>query len=309
MLCPYCLRNIANVPKCPQNDCNQDIPPMYREAYSRWRQPAILSTVGFSGHGKTVYLAAMLHQLGKRLPRIWPGFFRQGLDMNAINNVKENLALLEEGKLPESTRKNFPKPSLHKLANMPHFKERQLAIYDASGEAFEADLDTEAHAHFVKNARAVLFLVSLVDLEKPEDENLYRLLQTYILSMKRMKGELHKQHLVVVFSKADLLQPRLGDYPEVLSYLEKDDDAEIRDVRRYMQRMEGISQQLAQFLRTDLQADQFLNMATDKKQKHFQGISFCAVSALGSAPIGMTLSEAMRPKRVIDPLLWVLEKS
>ncbi len=309
MLCPYCLRDITNTAQCPHKNCNQEIPPLYRDGYSRWRPPVILSTVGFSGHGKTVYLAAMLHQLGKRLPRVWSGFFRQGLDMEAINTVRDNLALLEQGDLPESTRRNFPKPSLHRLVNMPKHNERQLMIYDPPGEAFEADLSTEKYAHFVKNAKTVLFLISLAELEKPEDENMYRLLQTYILSMKRMKGNLQQQHLVVVFTKADMLQERLRNYPEVLAYLEQEDEKEIRDIKRYVQRMAKISQQLEQYLRVELQADQFLNMATDKKQKHFQSISFCAVSALGSAPSGGKLSEAMQPKRVIDPLLWVLEKS
>jgi hypothetical protein len=241
------------------------------------------------------------------MTRSWAGFYRQGLDMDSIDTVKTNLRMLERGSLPESTRRNFPRPSLHKLANMPKYKNRCLAIYDPPGEAFEEDLRVEEFAGFVTQARTVLFLVSLVDLEEPLAGDLYRLLEVYTLGMVRLRADTRRQRLVVVFTKADwLLGERFfGKRPEVVAYLQRNDQAEIRDIKRYLDGMERVSAELADFAANGLGAQNFINLANDK----FKSLSFSAVSALGSPPEGDRLSEAMQPRRVLDPLLWVLEKS
>lgn len=55
MLCPYCLRQTVP-PTC--DNCKEALHPLYS---NRSENPAILSAVGFSGHGKTVYLARLPH--------------------------------------------------------------------------------------------------------------------------------------------------------------------------------------------------------------------------------------------------------
>ena len=64
MLCPYCLEN-TSPPTC--GSCKEPLPPLY---VSRNGNPAILSAVGFSGHGKTVYLAVRLSGTRKRDRRL-----------------------------------------------------------------------------------------------------------------------------------------------------------------------------------------------------------------------------------------------
>ncbi len=142
---------------------------------------------------------------------------------------------------------------------------------------------------------------------QPLSVEMHRLLEVYTLGMNRLKAKLRNQHLVVVYTKADwLLGERfLGRHPGVVEYLQQSRPAEINDLKRYMAGMLQISNDLASFTINDLHADNFMNLA----RAQFKSISFCATSALGSPPENHKLSEIMQPRRVVDPLLWVLDKT
>jgi hypothetical protein len=305
MLCPYCLENISKKSACPQ--CKTAMPAKYMQMYSKLRPPVFLSAVGFRAHGKTVFLASLLHTLDTRLTRAWKGFYRQGLDQNTINTIKDNLALLEKGTLPQATQRNFPRPSINLLAKMPKFNNKTLVAYDAAGEIFEEDASIQEYASYLAHARTVMFLVSLVDLEDPLPADLHRLLEIYTLGMSRMGARTQKQHLVVGYTKADLLldEKFFGKQDKLVNYLMHNEQEEIKDMKNYLGKMEGISQDLAEFTRDRLGAVNFSNLA----QNGFRSVSYCAASALGSPPEDGKLSEAMQPRRVVDPLFWVLLRS
>jgi hypothetical protein len=305
MLCPYCLQNTSDRESTCKN-CKEPLPPMYVQRHGAFsRSPAILSAVGFSGHGKTVYLAAMLHELEKSLTRVWPRFYRQALDIDSVKNVQANLALLRKGDLPESTRRNFPRPSVHALIDMPYIGSRDLLIYDPPGEAFNSDEGMERYAHFVQRSRVVLFLVSLIDLEEPKADDLFRLLNTYALGMAKMKAKTRDQHLIVAYTKADQLKALLGTHPIALQHLNSADYAPLADPRKYLAQLRAVSQDLETLTEQDLAARNFINLT----RKDFKSAAYCAVTALGQAPEGGHLAAGIMPRRVIDPLLWVLDKS
>jgi hypothetical protein len=264
-----------------------------------------MSIVGFSGHGKTVYLASLLHVIQRYLPEYWPGFFRQGLDMFTIDTVRSNLQCLENFELPSKTRRNFPRPCLQLFSKMHKYNNREVIFYDPPGEAFEVDADVEKYASFVKQAKTVLFIVSLKDLPDPLPSEMHRLLEIYTIGMARLKANMSKQHLVVVFTKADDLQDEryFGKFPDILQYLESSERANLNDLDKYLTNMRIISRNLQYIVRNHLRAEPFVNLANAS----FKSVNYSVVSALGCPPNGDKLSEAMRPKRVIDPFLWVLE--
>ncbi len=219
--------------------------------------------------------------------------------------MQQNLTLLQQGTLPESTRRNFPRPSIHLLSDIPQFGSRHLLMYDPPGEAFETDLGIEKYAHFVQRAKVVLFLVSLPDLPAPQGSELHRLLETYVLGMTRMKAKTRSQHLVVVFTKADRLKAELSRCPTALEHLNTSAPAALGTPKKYLDRLKLISGELAKFTENDLAARSFIRLV----QKEFRGVSYCAVSALGSPPEDGHLTTAMEPRGVVDPLIWVLDKS
>jgi hypothetical protein len=70
--------------------------------------------------------------------------------------------------------------------------------------------------------------------------------------------------------------------------------------------MHRISSQLRSFTGEDLRARQFLSLASDR----FASVEFSIVSALGAAP-GQDghLGVKIKPRRILDPLLWTLERA
>ena len=315
MLCPFCLTRLQQrVSQC--GACSRQLPPEYVKAHSGWlrKSPAIVSVIGFSGHGKTVYLASLFYALQKLVPNAWSGFSRQGLTLKTLKTLYHNLDLLKSGELPHATEPVFPEPNIDRLYKIPQYGDRTLLVYDPPGEAFELDEEEylQRFAGFVKHSRCALFLVSLKDMmgafETPDAvaDEMHRLLETYNVGMTNMGAPEKAQHLIVVYTKGDLLPSTFEDLPdEITGYLERDEIEALRDLRSYSQGMKRSSGLLHEFSRNTLNASGFLYNA----ERHFKTVEFCAVSALGSPPVGDRLSERIAPRRVIDPLLWVLQKS
>lgn len=302
MFCPFCLHN-TNTEKC--SNCGEVLPPLYLQTHKSVKKKAIFSAVGFSGHGKTVYLATLFSEMNNRLPNIWPGFFRQGLNLDSVNTVNENVKMLEKGNLPDSTRLNFPKPSIHTLKPIPHYKSANLIIYDPPGEAFDSDTGIESYAHFVKNVSCVVFLVSIADLEEPKNLEINRLLEIYYLGLGKLTAKPKKQHLIVALTKADLLIDLFENYPAVIDHLSQPDLSALKNPREYSRKLQVVSTEIEKFFIEELKATSFISMAKNR----FCSVNYCVVSALGNAPEDGHLSGKIQPAAVIDPLVWVLEKN
>jgi len=188
---------------------------------------------------------------------------------------------------------------------MPKYGTRDLLIYDPPGEAFDTDIGIERFAHFVQRAKVVLFLVSLVDLQKPKEVDLHRLLETYTLGMARMKAKTKRQHLIVTYTKADLLREEFKQYPLILEHLNDTNLEKLAKPRKYFRELRTVSKVILDYTEQQLGARNFIHLIANE----FKSAEYCVVSALGAPPEGEHLATAMEPRCVIDPLLWVLEKS
>lgn len=310
IFCPYCLSRVPKAATCVNEDCQEKLHPLYRENSHAGDIPLLVSVVGFSGHGKTVYLASLLHAMSNQLPSVWNKFFRRSLDQNAIDNLRRNMSILNEGKLPDSTRLNFPKPSIHQLLNMQRFGTRTVALYDPPGEAFETGERIEKYASFIARSKAVFFLVSLEDLDASYGDEMARLLETYTLGLTALAEKRQPQHLIVVFTKADaLIDTAFADLPELIDYLDQDEPMQLANLTTYAQKIQQVSEMLRDVLVTKMSASNFIHYA----EAQFKSVTYTAVSALGSPPIlneegDAELSVAMQPRRVLDPLLVAMEK-
>jgi hypothetical protein len=128
MLGPFCLADVKFKPKrlsgspaslylC--SDCKEQAPALYVQDYPKYR-PVVVSAVGFRQHGKTVYFAALFYTLKKlTLARDWPDFFTMGLNEDSLDTVYGNARPLEGGALPDSTPKNFPRPTMIRAEGVP----------------------------------------------------------------------------------------------------------------------------------------------------------------------------------------------
>lgn len=342
MFCPYCVREVTfrltaagpsgvsdaptpagaapppaasgdsrdSVYRCPE--CNEVIPPMYVRDYRKC-PPVVGNFVGFTGHGKTVLLASLLHELrGDRLARAWRPFHSLALDDPSLQTVLNNMAKLQQGVLPEATVVgNFTRPTLLRLANVPALGSSTLCFYDVGGEVFSSGQRIGQYARFLSQAKTVLFLVSLSTLAQQYpslSDGLHHLLGAYVLGLNNsLHGDTRSQHLVVVYTKADeLVGSYLASRPVLQEYIRHEDPNELRDPKKYLTRVFAVSQELHRFTEDELKAHLFLNTAQDS----FASVSFAIVSALGASPDTAKgrLTTQIAPRRVMDPLMLMMLK-
>ena len=314
MVCPFCLKTkIAfnknkpvgggtSVHTCPH--CGEPVPGLYVRDYRSYR-PVVVNAVGFRQHGKTLYFGALFYVLKKlSLAEHWPDFFTLGLNEDSLNTVYENVAMLEKGILPDSTPKNFPRPTMLRVHGIPLHPDRTLLFFDTGGECFERPSQLVRFAGFVRRARTVLFLVSLPDMDDPAKE-MHKLLNTYVVGMGELGGVTREQNLVVVYTKADALIKYLDGWEFLTDYLTHGSLEELADQDHYVRRLHTASERLKKFTRDRLQAAEFLNAA----RVNFKAVKYTMISALGAKPDGNRLPVEIVPRRVLDPLLWMMEKS
>ncbi len=311
MLCPFCLKEgtITKIEERgrPYYVCSEHAEPKIPITYAEnTKIPRdVISAIGFSGHGKTAYFASLFSSLDE-LARVWPGFCTFPVDEQSLITVHENVKLLKGGILPSATPKNFPIPTIVQFSGMPKFKDRFLIFYDTGGESYERASRLINNANFVKRSQTAIFFMSLHDLEYNTQE-MHRLLTVYIQGLKELGGNPKEQHLLVVLTKGDLLASKLESHEQVWDYLTNGDVNNVRysDIKSQMADMKKISKLLKEFLRDDIGASNFIALG----ERSFRNIEISIISALGSAPKGDRLDISATPKRIFDPMLWVMNNS
>jgi len=312
MLCPFCLSEHKQFQKetigytC--SNCKEAVPTKYVIDYYKF-SPVVLSTIGFRGHGKTVYLASLFHTLRRMdLHTHWPDFYTMALNDHSLDTLDENLKILADGYLPDSTPKNFPTPTVVQVGKIPFQADSTLLCYDTGGESFEKVTQIGKYASFIRRSQTVLFLLSLPDLGTTASERvnqMERLLTVYINGISELGGETNIQHLVIVYTKADeWVQSLPAEYNELNEYLSLGTVEGLSNHKNYMQRLYKISQRLQSLTSNHLKAGSFLSIA----KANFASLRFAIISALGSSPVDGELSAQMTPRRVLDPLFWIMEK-
>ena len=321
--CPMCLCETTEFQKviqtnmvayvCPE--CTEPVPTLYVREYEAY-PPINTSAIGFSGHGKTVYFASLFSLLkNPTIFNAWRRLYTLALNEESLDTVYTNMRLLEEGGLPLPTQRIFPQPTMVRIDGIPGLRPHTLVCYDTSGEAFERTATLTKYARYVARANSVMLFISLYDLikqssekkEKPADM-LSKLLNTYKIGMASLDGDTMAQHLIVVFSKADVLGARLAGtrWQQLSTFINSGSYESISDVRAYVAELLGNSKLLEDLICAELGAFGFVNMA-----KHdFASVEFCMVSALGAPPSKDNhLSMKIVPRRVLDPLILQSAKS
>ncbi|HEY9282208.1 MAG TPA: SUMF1/EgtB/PvdO family nonheme iron enzyme, partial [Pyrinomonadaceae bacterium] len=304
MICPYCVEEIpANSQQ--HHGCREiadkKFPPFYLDFHAAEgsAEPVVLSVVGFTGHGKTVYLCALFDYLDKHLTYIWRErkFFNHVLDQESLSRLNFNRRMLRHGELPPPTiGQSFPRPGIFRLTNMPRPPEGNglpplvdttVLIYDPPGEAFATEDSIVKIAGFVKRSSCVLFLIDLTALGESIADEMALLLDTYVLGMRRMGIGKGSQHLIVVYTKSDEMQvsvPEFADFlgqePGLRDYLNEERPETLPDPLAHLKQLEVISRLLEAFTWSELNAGRFINVAKD----WFASVSYTVVSSLGAAP-------------------------
>ena len=318
MLCPFCLGGVVFEQRSEKrrngyvrtyfacSQCEESVPRMYVDDYHRY-PPVVVSSVGFTQHGKTVYFSSLFYLLRHLdLATRWPGFSTLCLNDDSLETVWQCVRGLREGHLPDATPKMFPSPTILRLEGFRGQRDCTLIMYDTAGESFRRPQQLVQYARFVERANTVLFFVSLPRLSKERDaveDALYELLETYIVGVRELGAREKWQRLVVVFTMGDVIGEALGKdwswFREALIAPRPGDEVQSKHISTSGE----ISSRLCQFTCRALSAHNFHNLASG----FFRETTYCLVSALGAPPTGdNSMATCVVPRRVLDPLVHVI---
>lgn len=308
MRCPFCLNDVVSfleekdasgrpVLVCPDATCREaGVPLLYVQEYDQYHSIPF-SIVGLRGHGKSVFVSSLFHEF-ERLGERWPGFYSGPLDEESMREIRQRLVDLAGGKLPEATRSVFPRAHVMRLDSIPRVGGCHLMMFDTSGEAFRDVNGIMAYGRYVRRSPSVVWLISLEDLNAPEELNDF--LTVYLQALAEMSAQPSKQELVVVLTKGDLLlkSEKLPPLPESAQQFLLEHELDPRGDSWL--RLETVSDDLREFLARS-GYHQFVNRAV----KAFAAVRFSVISAQGTADSGGSLEVGLMPRGVLAPLFWL----
>jgi len=317
--CPYCLSETRAELKpgtgycCPE--CQEALP---RDYVDRSNSRARIGLVGFTGHGKTVYLTSLFYTLRVLSNRdIWRNFSWRTCDDHTHKIKYSDVRKFENSKLPQSTPENFPRPALIHLQNVPSMGDIFLTFYDTAGRVYESTEKITDMGRFVAHADTVFFLISLsesglgnCDMADVSFE-MERLLDIYIRGVyEKMHVDLSdNQEMVVLLTKADEIDILPEDLHNLLNrsscnwWISDGSggmESKLRDLDNY-------SDRIRKWLRSE-GCGGFVNLA----ENNFKGVKYTLISSTGASPMGDTLVtklEPEHPKGVINPLVFAMRSA
>ena len=267
--------------------------------------------VGYTGHGKTVYITSLFYQL-QALDAFWDNYYFETLDDFTHDIMFEKVLELKKGNLFSGTPINFPEPAFIRFNNMPTLGTQIVSMYDIGGGVFDnLDLMTQK-GRYLAHSDTIFFIMSLIEEDIYYDWNMrtMKLLDRYIhVVYSRFGANLSKkQNIVFVFTKSDELAKDEGERSlsyEAADYFRNGTIEQFHNFDEYsFDQIRHNSDNIETWLRSN-DCNGFINLA----KNHFRSVNFVLTSALGDAPIKNKLVKELSPldpKCVLDPFLWAL---
>ena len=312
--CPHCLAKIvyrSSIRTCPNNECNEIIPPLYQENYSS-HPPLFIPIIGWSNVGKTVYLNSLSIMLS-HLSKMFSNYFVTPANEVSLQMFRNSNEFIKTGRLPAVTQLTPQDAVIFLLSKLPRWKSRSLVFRDCAGEVFNSfDINIDFTPYLPHSSIAMMFF-SLTD----NDQNIGidMLLNRYIhtLFMLEKSPREFPRNVIVVVTKGDLIE----DMPSSIKHYlvndpiwvrlnkSKPDFISISDLENYLQIMNNINEEIRKWFASFPSGSNFINMA------NFYNINlkFSIISSTGQEINTDEVIPMITPQRVLDPLFWALETS
>ncbi len=305
------------------------------------RKSIIISVIGDTYSGKTVFLTVLLKELASGNNKFETSLSYIGKDLSPKETLyAARRKLYEERKLPESTQTGTMLPPFLFNCKYKRFNERKqlieedidIAIYDIAGENCRDEGKMEALAPNVKNSDGIIFLLNPMALSDVSDY--YRHIGTHsgetsTYSQEMVLEAIHNAitgssiekceiPLALVVSKTDNLWKEEVN----LDFFTRNPQSPMLKRNFQFEKHAGYFDKIEE-LNISNSVKDFLN-STDAKSfvnfigSNFKNQSYFAVSALGNEPniyideservIGI-IEKSIRPFRILEPLYWILCKN
>ena len=295
------------------NVVNKEIPADFLNG-----QSFSVALLGAKASGKSNYIGVLINEIRKKMS----SSFNCTLSLAASEESREYYddhyykPLFKNGRVVDATSQDDIPPLIFPLRFMDSknriTKVAALSFYDTAGENLDSTDQMLITNQYISNANGIILLLDPLQVpairEKLEGkiplpaqntdvvEVLSRIVQN-IRDVKNIKGTI-KTPLALVFTKLDALEQF-----DVLK-----EDSCLREESEHLKR--GL------FVRTDFESvniemqdllENWLDAELVQQMKNFEKYAFFGISSLGGVPNGTKLAnEAIKPKRVLDPLLWLL---
>ena len=302
--------NVTTKRLCPF--CHNDIPQSAGFAPS-----TIISVVGATQAGKSVFLTSLIHTLKTITPRNFPVFCTPITnEMGRKFKQEYEEPLVENGILLSPTQKEYQQePFIFTFSFADGTKpEINIAFFDVAGEGMVDTEYMDIYAANIRNSSGILFLVDpvqfrsigrKVQLKNNADYDAGQMTEPTDVLSGLVEDYIYKQGsgvsdipTAVVLTKTDLLEALRGD-----------DDYISPNSKMFSSYTHREFFNITEFEKIDDEVDSLIaNVDPNFRnalRRRFSKLGFFAVSALGSKPDGGRVS-SFAPVRVDEPFLWIL---
>ena len=281
-----------------------------------------IALLGASASGKSNYIGVLINEIRKKMT----GNFNCTLSISSSDKSKEYYMeyyykpLFVDGYVVDATTTQqeaipplvFPLRFLDKKNHITNTA--ALSFYDTAGENLDATEDILVNNRYIPNADGIILLLDPLQItsirERLKDkiplpaqytdvvEILSRIVQN-IRDVKNIKGQI-KAPLALAFTKIDVLEKF-----DILK-----EDSCLREESEHLRR--GVFVQ-SDFESVNIEMQDLLENLLDneliQQMKQFEKFAFFGVTSLGDIPKGAKLANKIAPRRVLDPLLWILAEN
>ncbi|USG65568.1 hypothetical protein NDK47_26290 [Brevibacillus ruminantium] len=301
---------------CPK--CHNELPITAGKAPSN-----IISIVGASQVGKSVYMTSLIHTLQNTTAN---HFNAACMPLNAqiSRKFRENYEspLFERGQLLDSTQKEKrQEPFIFQFI----FKDNErapliLVFFDVAGEGMVDREYLEIYAAHVKNSSGILFLVDPLQIRTIRDKIQLQVgdepgeftakydepREVVITMFENFIGyeQESKTHIptAVVLTKSDMLHMLKEEDSEYIKSNSNVFRNFVHEEYLNLSEFENINGEIRRFI------EKVDRPFKDALEVYFTNTAFFAVSALGSNPVNQKVSGVVTPVRVDEPFIWLLHQ-
>jgi len=277
-----------------------------------------IALLGAKDTGKSNYIGVLVEEIDKKMSSSFnTSLFKDfsGETKNAYEQYYYN-PLYKDGYAVEATAGGEIPPLIFALQIQNSYKATALTFYDTAGENLDDVSKIHLFNSYIPNAHGIILLLDplqvpdlrdqlkakgLTDSDLPpqntETANVLEKIVSVIKDTRKIKGKIDIP-LALVFTKIDVLEKLLPD-----DCCLKVDSEHIKQGKFAMEDFKNTQNEMKDLI------DNWIRGSLMSKISHFKHYAFFGVTALGQNPSGRKLSGAVRPRRVLDPLLWLLAEN
>ena len=282
-----------------------------------------IALVGAKASGKSNYIAVLIDEIRRKMT----SGFNCTLDISCSEESKKYYddyyykPLFRDSRVVEGTDAGEIPPLIFPLRFMDSKyrikKVATLTFYDTAGENFDSDESVLVFNRYIPNSKGIILLLDPLQIPSirnqlegkmplPEiNTDLVEILSRITKNVRDVKNLGDRKSinipLALVFTKMDALE-KFGIIPP---------GSCLREESEHMKRGGFV---LSDFENTNIEMSTILENWMDNEllqmMRQFSKYSIFGLSALGGVPNGVSLQNGkINPKRVLDPLLWLLAEN